>query len=57
MNAFDTKEHGKASNSSSERPSGKGDMAAGVKRLEDNMREPRESLDRTNLPRSRGDKE
>ncbi len=57
MKAFDTKEHGKASNSSSERPSGKGDMAAGVKRLEDNMREPRESLDRTNLPRSRGDKE
>ena len=46
MKAFDTKEHGKGSTSSSARPSGQGDMKAGVGRLKDNHTEPKQPLKR-----------
>ena len=46
MKAFDTKEHGKSSTSSSERPSGKGDMRTAVDHLRDNQTEKAEPLKR-----------
>ena len=46
MKAFDTKEHGKSTSSSSERPSGKGDMSTAVGHLKDNFAEKAEPLKR-----------